>query len=37
MAHINHPREMTPEALRAIEALHEAGVIVVNQTPVRRE
>lgn len=34
MAHINHPREITPEALKAIEALHEAGVIVVNQTPV---
>ena len=34
MAHINHPREMTSQALRAIEALHEAGVIVVNQTPV---
>jgi lysine 2,3-aminomutase len=36
MAHINHPREFTPEALKAIQALHEAGVIVVNQTPVLR-
>ncbi len=34
MAHINHPREMTSQALRAIGSLHEAGVIVVNQTPV---
>jgi len=34
MAHINHPREITPEAKKAFEALHQAGVIVVNQTPV---
>lgn len=34
MAHINHPREITAEALKAIDALHEAGVVVVNQTPV---
>ncbi|GIP33305.1 KamA family radical SAM protein [Paenibacillus sp. J2TS4] len=34
MAHINHPREITPEARRGFEALHEAGAIVVNQTPV---
>jgi lysine 2,3-aminomutase len=34
MAHINHPREITPHALKAIEALHEAGVTIVNQTPV---
>jgi KamA family protein len=34
MAHINHPREITPEAKRGFEALHEAGAIVVNQTPV---
>jgi KamA family protein len=34
MAHINHPREITPEAIRGFEALHNAGVIVVNQTPV---
>ncbi|GAA3400004.1 KamA family radical SAM protein [Paenibacillus hodogayensis] len=36
MAHINHPREITPEAKRGFEALHEAGAIVVNQTPVLR-
>jgi len=34
MAHVNHPREITPEAKRAFEALHEAGAILVNQTPV---
>lgn len=36
MAHINHPREITEEARRGFQALHEAGVIVVNQTPVLR-
>ncbi|MUG87912.1 KamA family radical SAM protein [Paenibacillus timonensis] len=34
MAHINHPREMTPEAKRGFQALHDAGAIVVNQTPI---
>lgn len=34
MAHINHPREITPEAKRGFDALHQAGAIVVNQTPV---
>lgn len=34
MAHINHPREITPQARKAFQALHDAGVIVVNQTPV---
>ena len=36
MAHINHPREITLEAVRGFEALHNAGVIVVNQTPILR-
>lgn len=36
MAHFNHPRELTDEAYRAIEALQRAGVILVNQTPVLR-
>jgi lysine 2,3-aminomutase len=36
MAHINHPREITPEAVRGFEALHNAGVIIVNQTPILR-
>ncbi|WP_042166553.1 KamA family radical SAM protein [Paenibacillus gorillae] len=34
MAHINHPREITAEARRGFKALHDAGAIVVNQTPV---
>lgn len=34
MAHINHPREITEEAYKAFQALHDAGAIVVNQTPV---
>jgi len=34
MAHINHPKEITPQAKQAFKALHESGVIVVNQTPV---
>jgi KamA family protein len=36
MAHINHPREITPEARKGFEALHDAGAIVVNQTPLIR-
>ncbi|MDD9269401.1 KamA family radical SAM protein [Paenibacillus sp. GCM10023248] len=34
MAHINHPREITNEAKKAFDALHNAGAIVVNQTPI---
>lgn len=34
MAHVNHPREITDEARRGFQALHDAGAIVVNQTPV---
>lgn len=34
MAHVNHPREITEEARKAFQALHNAGAIVVNQTPV---
>lgn len=36
MAHFNHPRELTEQALRAVAALQEAGVVVVNQSPVLR-
>ncbi|WP_284644404.1 KamA family radical SAM protein [Paenibacillus silviterrae] len=36
MAHINHPREITKEAVKGFKALQEAGAIVVNQTPVLR-
>lgn len=34
MAHINHPREITTQARKGFAALHDAGVTVVNQTPV---
>ncbi|MGG0716195.1 KamA family radical SAM protein [Robertmurraya massiliosenegalensis] len=34
MAHINHPVEITYEAKQGFQALHNAGAIVVNQTPV---
>ncbi|MDA3129202.1 KamA family radical SAM protein [Aliibacillus thermotolerans] len=34
MAHVNHPREITEQARKAFQALHNAGAIVVNQTPV---
>ncbi|MET3507732.1 KamA family radical SAM protein [Halalkalibacter oceani] len=34
MAHINHPVEITKEAKQAFDALHDAGAIVVNQTPI---
>lgn len=36
MAHVNHPREITSEAKQGFDALHQAGAIVVNQTPVLR-
>lgn len=34
MSHITHPREITAETKKAFDALHDAGAIVVNQTPV---
>ncbi|MCC3377190.1 KamA family radical SAM protein [Cohnella sp. REN36] len=34
MAHVHHPRELTPESARAFQALQEAGAIVVNRTPI---
>jgi L-lysine 2,3-aminomutase len=34
MMHFNHPRELTDVAVRGIDALHRAGVITVNQTPL---
>ena len=37
MAHFNHPNELTTQSLQALEQLHRAGVIVVNQTPVLNE
>ncbi len=34
IAHFNHPRELTPQAVRAMNLLQEAGVMTVNQTPL---
>ncbi|MDD4138062.1 MAG: KamA family radical SAM protein [Methanoregula sp.] len=34
MAHFNHPRELTDVSRQAAEALRDAGVMVVNQTPI---
>ncbi|VAX23759.1 Lysine 2,3-aminomutase related protein [hydrothermal vent metagenome] len=34
MAHFNHPRELTPEAVEAVNRVMKAGVIVMNQTPL---
>lgn len=36
MTHFNHPRELTPRAVRAVAALQGAGAILANQTPVLR-
>ncbi len=36
MAHFNHPRELTKEALRAMNLVQKAGVVTVNQTPLLR-
>ncbi|NLK37476.1 MAG: KamA family radical SAM protein [Epulopiscium sp.] len=32
VTHFNHPRELTKEALAAIEGLKEAGIVIRNQT-----
>jgi lysine 2,3-aminomutase len=34
MCHFNHPRELSPEAVRGLSALQSAGVVTVNQTPI---
>jgi len=34
MAHFTHPRELTREAITAIDALQRAGAMVANQTPL---
>lgn len=34
MAHFDHPRELTSDAVRGIEALQQAGAVVVNQCPL---
>lgn len=36
VAHFDHPRELTPQAVAAIDALLRRGVVCANQTPVIR-
>ena len=36
MAHFDHPRELTPEAIAGMDAFHRCGVIAVNQCPLIR-
>ncbi|KMP10718.1 radical SAM protein [Candidatus Nitromaritima sp. SCGC AAA799-A02] len=36
MAHFNHPRELTPVAVKGLNMLMQSGAIVVNQTPMIR-
>lgn len=36
MAHFNHPRELTPVAIKGLNLLQKAGVVTVNQTPLIR-
>ncbi|HEY4221355.1 MAG TPA: arginine 2,3-aminomutase, partial [Myxococcota bacterium] len=36
LSHFNHPRELAPDAMRAIGALVDAGVPVLNQTVLLR-
>ena len=36
MAHFDHPREITPEAIAGMDAFHRCGVIAVNQCPLIR-
>lgn len=36
MAHFNHPRELTDEAVMGLHLLRRAGVVTVNQTPLIR-
>jgi len=36
MAHFNHPRELTPQAIEGLNLLMDAGVSLVNQTPMVR-
>jgi lysine 2,3-aminomutase len=36
MTHFNHPRELTTEAIKAVNLLQKAGVVTTNQTPLLR-
>ena len=34
MAHFNHPKELTPVAIKGLNMLMQSGAIVINQTPM---
>ncbi len=36
MNHFNHPRELTKEAIRAVELVQRTGTTLTNQTPILR-
>jgi L-lysine 2,3-aminomutase len=36
MVHFSHPREITPEAIQAVNILIESGAIICNQNPLLR-
>jgi lysine 2,3-aminomutase len=36
MVHYNHPRELTEEAIKALNLVRKAGVMIANQTPMIR-
>ncbi|MFC1538532.1 KamA family radical SAM protein [Candidatus Latescibacterota bacterium] len=36
MAHFNHPRELTEQAVKAMHMVQKAGIILINQTPLIR-
>ena len=36
MSHFNHPREITPKSINAIDILVKAGAVINNQTPILR-
>lgn len=36
MAHFDHPRELTPEAIKCLETTISNGVVAVNQCPILR-
>ncbi len=36
MAHFNHPRELTPQALQGLSLMQKAGAITMNQSPLIR-
>ena len=36
ITNINHPRELTPQAVNALDLLLQAGAVIMNQTPLLR-